>query len=204
MATDNFDNGHKYAHLMRELKMRLRMLETDLSEGPLAATFLNDEVKRLEFVSLQLRKVLELLVFASLTAHQERLSQVKPDLSVFWRAKTLLAWLEKQNPFFFPRPINLTRAEGPAIHFDSRVGDDIFTIAEFGALFDACSEVLHIANPFAPVEPIDFGRTFTEWIARIRALLDEHMIFLSPGEVFMVNMLDWTIPDVQVFRAIAE
>ena len=58
MATDNFDNGHKYAHLMRELKMRLRMLETDLSEGPLAATFLNDEVKRREFVSLQVRKVL--------------------------------------------------------------------------------------------------------------------------------------------------
>ena len=30
------------------------------------------------------------------------------------------------------------------------------------------------------------------------------MIVLSPEEVFMVNMGDWTIPNVEVFRAIAE
>src|ERR1700731_738919 len=58
-----------------------------------------------ELVFLQLRKILELLAFASLTANREKYAAAHKKFATFWRAKDMLQDLEKVNPDFYPRPV---------------------------------------------------------------------------------------------------
>jgi hypothetical protein len=155
----------------------------------------------IEMIFLQLRKTLELIAFASLSANREAYSAAYADFERDGRAKRLLEKLEKVNPDFYPVPMTqpVTGADG-AKHF-SAVADGFLTKDEFAQLFDAASEVLHMRNPFATKDPaINVVYPVDEWVTRIQRLLAVHIAHLLNGEKWVV-----TIPDdgpVKVFRAV--
>src|SRR5690349_16787754 len=55
-----------------------------------------------EGVFVQFRKILELIAFASLSAHRELYSQAYANYHMHWRAKDMLNAVEKLNPNFYP------------------------------------------------------------------------------------------------------
>ena len=63
------------------------------------------EVFDVELVFVQLRKVLELIAFASLTANKDKYCAAHANFATHWRAKSMLEELEKINPDFYPMPI---------------------------------------------------------------------------------------------------
>ena len=170
---------------MEDLKRRLSLVKA-VSAGQIS---LGPEDFNYELVSGQLRKILELIAFASLTANKERYSEVHKDFRSHWNAKRLLKNLRKINPGFYPRPIRLIHQCGRAKHF-APVEAGFLTEAEFVTLYDKCGAVLHVWNPFKPGErAIHFGYSVKEWAERIQALLELHSVQLvSRPEIWIVRM----------------
>src|SRR5438477_12450715 len=94
------DDTSRYIRGMEEVRERLKLIEL-VTERKLTT---GREFSDVEFVFLQLRKILELIAFASLTANKEKYSAVHAKFAEHWNAKWMLADLEKINPDFYPAP----------------------------------------------------------------------------------------------------
>ena len=182
----------RYIQLMGEVKVRLVHIER------LSATFVSvngrmrgDNVFVYEAMSLQLRKVLELIAFSALVANEQSIEALFPDIGTLWRAKAIIKKVEELNPDFFPKTARTERGEAMfTLHVEP--DPEAFSVADFEQLYDALSEVVHSKNPHSkkPIKPI--GRPFTEWVERIRTLLKLHVVFLHEDDVQLVDMLDWS------------
>ncbi|WP_158635908.1 hypothetical protein [Sphingosinicella ginsenosidimutans] len=176
-----------YCNCMEDVKARLRLIK-EITEGrsPLGSEGLDGEV-----VCLLLRKVLEQIAFSSLIAHRETYEAVHNDLGSIWRAKRLLERMDKLHPEFYPSPIKrgVSRHLGVHHHFDP-VEDGFLTKDEFVFLYDTASSGIHTWNPFKDAERVlDFQRPIAEWIVRIAALLDHHLVhFAGTKDLWLIQM----------------
>jgi hypothetical protein len=142
-----------------------------------------------ELVFLQFRKTLELMAFASLAAHKAEYSAVHANFAKHWRAKAMLAALEKVNPDFYPVALDPFEVLPSGVKHFPRPTDGFLTKADFISLYDASSEVLHSRNPFTEKDPtIAIGYGLPEWVARIQRLLGLHMVQLLTGDIWVVSI----------------
>ncbi|MDP2857626.1 MAG: hypothetical protein Q8P50_06550 [Bacillota bacterium] len=149
-----------------------------------------DEVTAYELVSLQLRKILELVAFSSLVANREVYAAEWQKYQQHWRVKDLLVNLAKVNPDYYPRPVRVTVDSETGAKSVENIDDGFLTPADFQALYDKCAEVLHTWNPFRDGERrIDFGKPVAEWLERIQRLLAVHIMRLAGStELWLVYM----------------
>lgn len=176
----------RYCGLMENVKSRFELIRRILAEG----TFFKSNEFAYECVSVQFRKVLESIAFASLCANKDKYSEVHANFAKHWRAKALLEDLERVHPNFYPVPLKppIVNADGTK-HFD-RIDNGFLTREDFVLLYDKCSEVIHTRNPFSQKEPrIDFVCSVEEWLNRIKILLQLHMMQLADvNEIWVVSM----------------
>lgn len=176
-----------YCNCMEDVKSRLKLIRA-ITEGhlPLGAEGLDGEI-----VCLLLRKVLEQIAFSSLVAHREAYEAVHNDVGSIWRAKRLLERLEKLHPNFYPAPVQrgVSQHLGVQHHFEP-VTDGFLTKDEFVFLYDTASGGIHTWNPFKEAERvINFERPIAEWVVRIGALLDHHLVhFVGTQDLWFVQM----------------
>ena len=180
------DLSGTYCACMEGVKSRLAVVsavtEAQLSTG--------SELFDYEFVSLQLRKSLELVAFASMTANRKIYAEAHANFASHWRAKALLNSLGKIHPDFYPQPIELDHVkEFGAKHFKTVEGGYL-TREDFVTLYDLCSEALHTWNPFTDKERhIDFKRSVAEWVQKMERLLRLHLMrFVDREEIWVVHM----------------
>ena len=175
-----------YCSLMEDVKGRIGFVRR-ITSGQLSV---DSNQFAYECVSVQLRKVLELIAFASLCANKGKYAEAYADFSTHWRAKALLQALKRLHPDFYPTPMKppVTKPDGTK-HLD-RVVDGFLTPDEFIALYDKCSDVIHTRNPFSTLEPgIDFVHSVDQWLGKIMALLQLHLVRLAgTSEVWVVSM----------------
>jgi hypothetical protein len=204
MADQPNENHDRYIWLMGQVKLRLRFLESD-AERMAAPSQLpaNEAVLLYERVCLQLRKILELIAYSTLVANKDAFASFHPNFAEFWKAKNVLNKLREINPRYYPAALRETTLNGQR-HFEDAMPDTWLTEGEFAPLFDSCSEVLHIANPFDGSELGDLGRTVPAWIARIRGVLQIHVVALTPDDIILVRMLDWSATNVELYAATAK
>jgi hypothetical protein len=184
----------RYCELMVQIKARLLHLEKaggSLLDSIAGPELTGERAVEMEMIAVQLRKVLELLAYSALLANEKAAAAVRPDFGGMRKAKKVLLALEKINPHFFPHPLVGVGLGGKHHNLRERPGNDYFTKAEFAPLFDACGAILHVANPFAAVQPMSVQKPRTA-IARIRNLLECHVAMLSNTQILIVQMGDWT------------
>ncbi len=126
-----------------------------------------------------MRKALEEIAFASLSANREKYSAARAGFATEWNVSRMLGFIEKINPTFYPVPLNRPQELAPGRkHFD-RVEDGYLTKDDFVMLYDGCAEVLHCRNPYAPGDTtINLHFTVEEWLRRIKILLNWHFVQL--------------------------
>jgi hypothetical protein len=109
-----------YCDLMEDLKARVGLVR----RFTLGEIKIDSNQFAYECVSVQLRKILELIAFSSLCANKEKYSEAYADFSKHWRAKALLQALERLHPEFYPTPMKppYTKPDGTK-HLD-RVADE--------------------------------------------------------------------------------
>lgn len=172
-----------YCNCMEEVKSRVGVI-LGVVEGRVT---IGREDFDAELVCVQLRKILELIAFASLTANKERYAEAHADFQSHWNAKRLLANLERLHPHFYPKPVQFDRQEEKGIKHFADVTEGYLTRDEFVTLYQKCSEVLHARNPFrSDPRVINFGRSIKEWVGRIQKLLAVHYMRLAGSEKLWV------------------
>src|SRR5258707_2442141 len=117
-----------------------------------------------ELIFLHLRKALEEIAFATLSANREKYSQARAGFATEWNARRMLGFIEKVNANFYPIPLMPPREIAPGRkHFD-RVTGGYLTKDDFATLYDGSAEVMHCCNPYAPGNPtINVQHTVDEW-----------------------------------------
>ena len=176
-----------YCNCMEDVKRRIAVIRTVVSgQSPLGREDYDGEL-----VCLHLRKVLEQIAFASLSAHKDAYAQAHNDFATHWNAKRLLSKLQKVHPGFYPRPVRMEGPDERGVKHLVDVTKAFLTKEDFVFLYDKASEALHVWNPFkAPKQVINFERSIAEWVERICTLLNEHWIQLYESEdVWFVQMI---------------
>lgn len=193
------DLASTYCSCMEEVKSRLSLVKS-VAQGQLSA---GSELFNYELVSVNFRKSLELIAFASMTANKKIYEEAYTGFANHWKAKEMLSSLARLHPGFYPQPIKLDHVKpSGAKHFD-RVPDGYLTQDDFLTLYDLCSEVLHTWNPFSKKERhIDFKLSVAEWTKRIEQLLQLHLMqFVDRPEIWIVDMAYSTDGKVHAIKA---
>lgn len=171
---------------MEDVKTRLAVIRSIVSGySPLKREDFDSEV-----VCLHLRKILEQIAFASLSAHKDVYAQAHSDFTTHWNAKRLLTKLGKLHPDFYPKPVRFHRVDEREVTQLVDITDGFLTKDEFVFLYDKVSEALHVLNPFkGPKQIVNFDRSIAEWLTRIQLLLSEHWIrLIGTEDVWFVQM----------------
>lgn len=192
MKTDE----QKYCDCMEEIKDRIGLLKA-LAAGKITTA---NRVFDSELAYLQFRKVLELIAFSSLIANKALYSSAHANFSNHWKAKDMLAAIEKLNANFYPVAVHPPEVQRDGTKRITPVATGFLTVGDFAALYDVSSEFLHVRNPFTSKDPnIKTFYPGKEWIARIRNLIALHVIHLVDGRKWIVQVPD--SEPVHVFTA---
>ena len=178
------DDTQLYINVMEEARDRLNFVKS----LPARNASTGHQVIDQELVFLQLRMILELLAFASLTANREKYAAEHKKFATFWRAKDMLQDLEKINPDFYPMPIQRPQLQATGIKHCAAV-DGFLTKDDFVSLYDLTGDFLHVRNPFSTQDPVIRMRyNVRQWLERIQALLALHVMHLVDGKLWIVEV----------------
>jgi hypothetical protein len=162
---------------MEEIKSRLTAAWAIFGNNTHTTPF---RATNVEFACLQIRKILELIALASLSANKDEYSKQHANFFKHWKAKAILEAVEKVNPSFYPVPV-----QGESGGTNEKVrGFKMRTVGfltkdDFSTIYDICSQTLHASNPYGA--KIDYGHLEKEipcWLEKIKALLNDHMVLL--------------------------
>ena len=149
--TDPKSTAHERYHAaMVEVKRRLRAVtRIQGAKKPRTLTLDTDN----EFMWLQVRKVVELVTFASISSDETRYAALRaeakdnPDYTRDWRVGDMLKGLAKITRHFLPIPIgNVQVVNEGRWHFDA--GQEKQTLERFVEIYERAGEHLHVPNPF--------------------------------------------------------
>jgi hypothetical protein len=169
---------------MEEVRDRINLVQT---VGAHRITTGRD-VFDVEIVFLQMRKSLELIAFASLTANKDQYAAAHAKFSEHWRAKGVLQELEKVNPAFYPVPIEMPQLQDGVKHC-APIMDGFLTKEDFELLYDKTSDIIHVGNPFSPRPPkLHIKYSVKQWVSRIQRLLALHVTHLVDGTAWVVQV----------------
>jgi len=165
-----------YCRSLDEIRERLALVRS-ICDGSVTT---GSEAFDYEIVSVNFRKILELIAFGALTANKDAYATAYAKYEKHWMAKQLLECLEKVHPDFYPtaliQPV-ISNEIPRKVHFEL-VADGFLTRDEFVELYNLCSGVIHSRNPFAPQSDINFRIPVKEWAARVETLLRFHIFRL--------------------------
>ncbi len=175
-SSDRSDRA-KYAACMEEIKKRTLVVDAFLN-GSRNALYLKTTV---ESVYLQLRKILELIAMASMSASTEYMERYE-GFRRHWNGKRILEYLENVNPDFYPKPTRqvVDPATGNVVEVVD-VESGFLTKEEYGQLYDICGDLLHAENPYAQ-DRQNIEMRLQEapgWKNKIVTLLNHHQVQLA-------------------------
>jgi hypothetical protein len=176
---------------MEEIRDRINLVK---SVGEHRVTS-GSEFSDVELVFVQLRKVLELIAFASLTANKEKYSLAHAKFAQHWKANVMFHELEKINPDFYPMPIGQPQATPDGVKHCPLRSDSFLTKDDFACLYGKTGEILHVPNPFGPTSKVNVKYSVKDWVLRIQNLLALHIMHLVDEKKWIVE-----IPDIGPIR----
>ena len=98
-----------YAGCMEEIKRRQKAISS-IRNKKQSTLF---SITNVEFVALQLRKILELIALANLVANVEEYRRIRQSYATDWNAKRIIEQIKRINPDYYPQPITrMQKGEG--------------------------------------------------------------------------------------------
>ena len=173
----------QYCDLMEEVKSRVGAIN-QLMELP-GITIRT----RVESICLQLRMLLELIVFSSLVSNKDAWQRSQKELQSSQDIGNRLRELKRIHPHFYPRPVDLQASvagKEPADRVEGFLSEDQL-IEVYGRL----GNILHAENPLG--RDTDY-RFFIDavpgWISQVQNLLECHKVYLyhRPDEFYLIKM----------------
>jgi len=185
---------------MEEIKIRFLVIVNFIRDNKSTGNDITD----IEFVTLQFRKILELIALSSIVSNKEKYSEVREKFENDWNAKNIIRELERINPEFYPRPVSKVTSHDPSVnyHFE-QIKNGYLTKSAFLKLYEKCGGLLHAENPFGSKKDYaSIKQNANEWLNKIQKLLDLHCVLIYGHEqVWIVQMREGANKDVVVYTA---
>jgi len=189
----------KYCDLMEEIKRRTSVIDFFLTGGGHALY----QPTTIESVSLQLRKILELIAFGSLVANKESYSAMYERFATTWNARLLLRDLERVNPDFYPKPVvESPSSDSRALHQLKDREPDYMTKEEFEKIYEKCGAIMHADNPYGSrIDYAYYSGKLPAWRSEVVNLLNNHQIRLlnEPG-FYLIHMKENQDDNVHYYK----
>lgn len=168
------DIAKKYADEMSIIKQRIEQIFSAREK----IGYLEPAV---EFKALQLRKVIEQILLASLIANSDEYQKFYSRLGSEWKATYIGRDLKRVNPDFFPKPVNNREDFVIEDVSDGLSSDEILTV------YDQLGKYLHSKNPFNSQEwdYESLSNKIDYYTKRIIQTLNCHIITLYGGDVLL-------------------
>jgi len=188
-----------YSDLMDQIKKRTEVLDFFLT-GAGHALY---QPTTVESVSLQLRKILELIAFGSLVANKDIYSAAYDKFATHWNARLLLRDLERVNSDFYPKPVVEAPSPDPrALHQLKPRQNDYLTREEFERAYEKCGAIMHAENPYGSrIDLAYYLGKLPIWRTQMVNLLNNHQIRLvnDPG-FYLIHMKENRDDKVHYYR----
>jgi hypothetical protein len=176
-----------YCSLMTEVKGRLATLDAVHSKR----IDLGNDLARLEFCALLLRKSLEQIAIGSLVSNRDAFCAAYDQFETCWNAELILADIERVNPHFYPQPVEIMPVAQPGQHhLRGGVIKEFLTRKDFVKVYGKCASLLHAANPYGRVPDLGyFDKQIPLWAGQIARLLEKHLLTVAgSGSVYLIQM----------------
>ncbi|HIS89968.1 TPA: hypothetical protein IAA87_11190 [Candidatus Avigastranaerophilus faecigallinarum] len=178
---------NKYTSCMQEIKLRINAIHSIIKRQ----TTTLYPYTNLEFICLQIRKILELIAMANLVANKDEYQKIREKFSIDWNAKRIIETIEKVNKNFFPTAIYREQLDNEKIkyHWHKKVSN-ILTKDIYIKIYDEISNILHAQNPFK-IDRINLDnlqQEALEYVNLIVNTLNEHNTYLCNGNIVNCNM----------------
>ena len=180
MANKKPSDPELYGDVMSELKGRLFLADDFIVKRLTTGSDITD----IEFIALQLRKVMELVALGSIVPNKAKYQKLRENFHKDYHARRILVDLEKVNPNFFPKAMLRVPVSGPGadVQVDKRQGVWL-TKKRFERQYDKLGKVMHADNPFAQRRPYAaLYQQYRELIKNLWELLEFHLITLVNGK----------------------
>ena len=155
----------------------------------------------IDFIFVQLRKVLEEIVLASLSASNTEYVEAYNSISKDWQAKVMLTYLAGVNPDFYPIPLTQV-GRGHRFTF---LSEGFLTKQDFPVLYATTEVMLHVRNRYSDY-PFAKGlrEEAEEWAQKILSLLDWHTVrLINSSHTWIVNVPRQPRRPVRAFEALS-
>ena len=173
----------QYCTLMEEVKSKVASINQLMEVPELTIR------TRVESVSLQLRMLLELLVFSSLVSNQDVWRKSKKELRSSQNISKRVRELKRLHPHFYPRPLDLrgsNSGQEPSDRTEGFLSEDRL-IEVYGQL----GNILHAENPMGEETDLRyFIDSVPGWVSEVVNLLECHKVYLyhRPDEFYLIKM----------------
>ena len=175
-----------YIKCMEELKRRQNAIDEVVS-GHRSTSF---KYTNIEFISLQYRKIFELIVLASLASHHHLFEGLTRKLTKEWEIAKIVRLVEAKNSGFYPKPIDRVPSDQPGTK-DNWIDVDsgFLALPELVAAHGLIGNIMHANNPYR-TEPISdrLEPQFAPWRGKLLRLLNNHLVRLPEGNILYVGM----------------
>ena len=173
----------QYYDLMEEVKPRVESINQLMAMPGITIR------TRVESICLQLRMLLELIVFRSLISNQDVWQRSQKEIQSSQDISKKLRELKRLHPNFYPSPIDLdgsTPGEEPTHRTEGLLSEDK-PMEVYGRL----GNILHAENPLGKETDYRFFKdTVPGWLSEIMNLLECHKVYLyhRPEEFYLIKM----------------
>ncbi|MDE2797709.1 MAG: hypothetical protein OXI94_03470 [Gemmatimonadota bacterium] len=176
-----------YIKIMEKIKQRVDVV-LRLHKGELFVAYRATQV---ESMILQVRKILELIVLASLSANKSIFEQNRKKFEDHWRPKDIIKDIESINPGFYPIPVEEKPSEDEGVVADLvDVKTKFMDRVKLLFVYSECNRCLHASNLYG--EGIDYEyyiKKVSIWIDWIVGLLKTHkIVLLNDDNIYLVRM----------------
>jgi hypothetical protein len=190
------DDLARYCALMTEIKKRTHAI-THMLKGLSTTSY---KATNIEFMCLQIRKMLELISMGSLVLNKEEFEAIGQKYAQYWNARLILQDIERLNPDFYPIPILEVPSKRPGVQndlLDKTTG--FLTRDDFVKVYEKCGKMMHANNPFGSQADLDYySSKIPEWEDLIIGLLNCHIIHLKGVKGFyIIHMQEEGMDDVR-------
>lgn len=161
----------QYSDLMEEIKLKVEAIHR-LLEIP---GIINQT--RVESVCLQLRMVLELIIFGSLVSNKDAWRKSQDELRKAWNIKKIMKDLRAIHRKYYPEPQGKVR--------------DFLTEDRLVTVYDQLNKIIHAENPLgSEINLRHYMESVPQWLKWILNLLTEHKVYLyhHPNVVYWIRM----------------
>ena len=178
-------DAEQYANVMGEVKARLFLADDFITKKLTTGSDTTD----IEFIALQLRKVMELVALGSIVPNKTKYQKLRKDFEKHYHARRIMVDLEKVNPNFFPKAMLRVPVSAPGANLEIKKRENVWLSKKrFERQYDKLGKIMHADNPFAQRRAYaSLYKQYRELIKNLWELMECHLITLVTGK------LEWCV-----------